>query len=67
MVERWKKFQFLFVELVKRDFKKKIQAHFLWHAVEHLFPTFTAACDVAGIFSIFWGPRATFYDLSVLW
>ncbi|MDL2318123.1 ABC transporter permease [Eubacteriales bacterium OttesenSCG-928-A19] len=39
MLERWKKFQFLFVELIKRDFKKKYKRTFfgmLWSVISPL-------------------------------
>lgn len=62
MVERWKKFQFLFVELVKRDFKKKYKRTFfgmLWS----IFSPLLQLLVMSLVFSQFFGARVPHFTI----
>ena len=54
MFKKLRKYQFLFEELVKRDFKKKIQTDSFGNGMEYTFSIINSVGYEAGIYSIFW-------------
>ena len=63
---RLKNYQFLFEELVKRDFKKKYKRTNLRYVLERPQPSTSAIGDEFCFHQFLWPQHGTLYDLSVL-